>query len=160
MPSPSSAPVDSLQSHAQALAAALQAEFPTVTIGGTSYPVTACWTDLPEVDVSDDEIKTPLVWVLDISETLGAKTSVPTYDERELLVVIQMKVEVDQSADAAIALSALCSQIARFLLPRDEAYILNEAVCVTARRSAKRIADWADLRFYSEIVSTWRAEAP
>jgi hypothetical protein len=156
IPSPSPSPVDSLLSHAQALAAALQAEFPTVTIGGTSYPVTTCWTDLPEVDIADDKIHNPLVWVLDISETLGAKTSIPTYDEREILVVVQMKVEVDQSADAAIALSALCSQIARFLLPRDEAYILNEAVCATVRRSAKRIADWANLRYYCEIVSTWR----
>ncbi len=151
---------DPLQDHAQALATALQTEFPAVTISGTSYPITVCWTDLPEVDISDDKIKTPLVWVLDISETLGARTSNPTYDERELLVVVQMKVpSVGLLTETATALSALSSQIARFIKPLDGAYILNDAVCVSARRTAKRIDDWTNMRFYSEITATWRCEA-
>ena len=114
-PSPSpSPPVDSLISHAEALAAALQAEFPAVSIGGTSYPVSITWTDLPEVDIADAKIKTPLVWVLDVSETLGVHTTLPVYDERELLIIVQMKVDADQSTEAARAMLALCYKMRGF----------------------------------------------
>jgi hypothetical protein len=137
----------------------LQAAFPTVTIGGTSYATSITWTDLIEITENDDRLKAPLIWIVDVSETLGKHTTDVPWDERELLIITQMKIpSADLSAETAQVLSSLSSQIARYVLPTldDEPLYVNDMVCITAKRTAKNLQDYAQMKYYSEILLTFR----
>ncbi len=76
---------------ADALVTALAAAFPTIIFGGATLPVSVVWTEDANVDLADEAIKTPLVWVLDGSDVATSQHS-QAFEDYDLLIIVQMKI--------------------------------------------------------------------
>jgi len=155
---------DTLIAYADALVAALSAAFSTVTVNGQSLPVTVEWTDDASVDLSDADIARPLVWVLDVADTVETKDGI-CHEDFQFLVITQMKrPNATDSASAQIArdLASLSGGIRAWAKTRNAAAEIEVAgevaVCVKAERpTARNHNDWhQNRRFFSETILTFR----
>jgi hypothetical protein len=150
---------DALLDLADGVAEALAEALPSVSIDGVDRPVTTLWADDPRIDLADEEIADPLVWVVDWGESMGADGALK-YEEYALLVIVQMKLAASQNRETFLrALSAFVATLTRTLRPLDAECVVNGAVCVrTQRQPGRNLADWhAQGRYYVEILTTWRA---
>jgi hypothetical protein len=153
---------DILLTLANSVAATLASLFETVTIDGAAYPITVEWTPNPWAELSDDDLKNPLIWAIDFAETLESEKGL-AHEDLEVLIITQMRIaEADGATAAAEALSKLVSDITRTLRPRDSSMAFevdgDAFVCAkTERRPARNFAEWREKRrFYAEIVATFR----
>jgi hypothetical protein len=157
--------VEPLVELAQALAAALQAQFPHVTFGGTNHAVTALWEAEPSFMLEKADLNDPKIWVVDLGEQLGGERAVGT-EEFLLLTIIQQKL-VAPSGDRAEQIAALgkfASAAGRVMRPinPEDAFVLTAAdaaaVCTQVKRQpARNLEDSRKGLFYTELLTTWRS---
>ena len=129
----------------------------------------------PRIELSDEKLASPLLWVIDGEEHLASDSNGQTYEEVGLLLTLQMKIfenpaqQKDVTAETLLwSLSGYLGMAMRYLKPleRDDAndYVpLIEAdgsrwICVKAQRQQSR--DWQRWHenrvFYAEALTHWR----
>ena len=126
-----------------------------LTAGEFSLAFTARWKDDALAELSDGDLETPQVWVVDSAESLPDADGGVPLEEFGVLIVLQKKFAEDEDRPSACRnLSALAAEITRFC----RATVLEGAVCVkTVRNPARNLDDYHNLdRFYAEIQTTWR----
>lgn len=154
---------DPLIDLADAVVSGLTAQFPTVTIGGKAIHVSYEWTDDAGVELSDQALGTPLVWVVDAKDVAESQHSIP-FEDYQILVIVQMKRPGSATAAAHLAreLAGLSADIRAWGKSDEETLQLTAGgeiyTCVKAERpSARNHEEWhRNKRFYSEIVLTFR----
>jgi hypothetical protein len=152
---------DSLLTLTDSLVESLATEFPVVEIDGVECPVTITWPIDPSVELKDEQLRDPLVWVIDFGETLEEEGDV-THEQFEVLIVVQMKLpageDEESTATTIRTLSAFAANIARHLRPIDGSLYLGEALCVKViRKQSRGLQDMSEKRrFFAEIQTTWR----
>ena len=150
---------------AEALAAALQSAFPSVSYGDVEHAVTSVWEPEPSFALESADLVEPKLWVIDFAETLAAQGIVGN-EEYALLVIVQQKLVPRGAArrEQILALGSLAAQIGRTCRPMEpeDAYVLAcadvTAVCTHVKRQPVRNVD--DSRkglFYTELLTTWKA---
>jgi len=163
---------DVLGNLGDSLVTALGDQFKFLAIGDAEWPISVEHCEDPEIDLADEQLRGPLLWVVDWSEVLDAESGhagVMTYEEEGLLVILQMKIfqQGDQQQGAKSwallrALGGLMADVARFCRPLDEPRYLAAGddlfCCVKAtRKQARDRQDWHEKRlFYGDLLTEWR----
>ncbi len=154
--------MEPLAQFATALAALLQAAFPSITVGGSTLPVTAVWEPEPDVAMESAVLDAPALWVIDMGEVLGGEKGIGV-EEYSLLVILQMKIAFTAARAQIEALGQLASQVGRFCRPLDPAatFVLDtayaNAICTRVQRQpARNLAEARKGLFYTELLTTWK----